>query len=300
MVSSFCIYEFRDFKNKIQRPTKMSCYVKKHNDIREWNGKPAMVSSLCIYEFRDFKNKIQRPTKMSCYVKKHNDIREINMRDSPYVTNLPPKISKRKSKEDRQSKDSISKLTKKKEVRLKRKFCLTSVQVIQSAANKTYSAENQTNKTIAFLRTRRLQTWARRSSSSRRLRTSAKSPKRTISTARSSSATSSKTSWKCRCLKRSRTRRWTKRLRFTLRTSNLKRSSATESTWTRARTRGASTRRKDLHTWSRWWTRLSWSRTTTTTYSKTRCLTVSVNLTTAQIASKSTRSRCTRFKTNSL
>ena len=69
---------------------------------------------------------MQRPAKMSGYVKKHNDIREINMRDSPYVTNLPPKISKRKSKEDRQSKDSISKLAKKKEVRLKRKSVLTS------------------------------------------------------------------------------------------------------------------------------------------------------------------------------
>lgn len=51
--------------------------------------------------------------------------KEKNVRDSPYVSSYPGKASKRKSKEDRASKESLSKGSKKKDYRFKRK--LTSV-----------------------------------------------------------------------------------------------------------------------------------------------------------------------------
>ena len=43
-----------------------------------------------------------------------NDSKERNVRDSPYVSNYQGKSSKRKSKEERASKESLSRISKKK------------------------------------------------------------------------------------------------------------------------------------------------------------------------------------------
>lgn len=51
-----------------------------------------------------------------------NDSKERNVRDSPYVSNYQEKSSKRKSKEERLSKESLSRISKKKSGTFKRKF----------------------------------------------------------------------------------------------------------------------------------------------------------------------------------
>lgn len=52
---------------------------------------------------------------------KRPDSKDKNVRDSPYVSNYPSKISKRKSKEERGSRESLGKVPKKKDYRFKRK-----------------------------------------------------------------------------------------------------------------------------------------------------------------------------------
>jgi hypothetical protein len=52
---------------------------------------------------------------------KRPESKDKNVRDSPYVYNYPSKISKRKSKEERGSRESLGKVSKKKDYRFKRR-----------------------------------------------------------------------------------------------------------------------------------------------------------------------------------
>ncbi len=63
---------------------------------------------------KEIRNKIQRKTRMKIQNAKMNDSKERNVRDSPYVSSYNGKISKRKSKEDRSSKESLNRNSKKK------------------------------------------------------------------------------------------------------------------------------------------------------------------------------------------
>lgn len=72
-------------------------------------------------ELRDVRNKIQRQQRAICQTYKRPESKEKNVRDSPYVSNYPSKASKRKSKEDRASKESLNKISKKKDYRVKSK-----------------------------------------------------------------------------------------------------------------------------------------------------------------------------------
>lgn len=58
---------------------------------------------------------------MKMQPQKRPDSKDKNVRDSPYVSNYPSKISKRKSKEERGSRESLGKVPKKKDYRFKRK-----------------------------------------------------------------------------------------------------------------------------------------------------------------------------------
>lgn len=69
---------------------------------------------------RDIRNQIQRKPRMKMPTQKRPESKDKNVRDSPYVSNYPSKISKRKSKEERGSKESLGKVSKKKDLRFKR------------------------------------------------------------------------------------------------------------------------------------------------------------------------------------
>ena len=97
--------------------------------------------------YSDIRNNIQRKQRMKMPSHKQPESKDKNVRDSPYVSNYPSKISKRKSKDERGSRESLSKVSKKKEYRFKRNSKRSKNDIFAGESGKSHKQGHLKNNT---------------------------------------------------------------------------------------------------------------------------------------------------------
>jgi len=90
-----------------------------------------------LFSNSDVRSKMLRKPLIKMQTQKRPDSKDKNVRDSPYVSNYPSKISKRKyNKEESSSKESLGKIAKKKDYKFKRKNFIVELFIGNSKRNK--------------------------------------------------------------------------------------------------------------------------------------------------------------------